>query len=296
MILFYGEGRLGNQIFQYQALSHVAKPGERVLAVGLEDLERSLDLGGARLTVLTRNGVLKRIVKYAMRPLLLRPLSRTLRLFNYAFEERSGIPPRAGASGELSVRRGLLRGLTFVDGGYYQNSSFWSCLFPAASVRIKQPLREVARTYLTSVCGAKQRACFVHVRRCDYLTHTDYGLRDLSLPADYYHAATRELERRLGNTHFVFVTDDPAWVEETFRGIADKSIASFDAPMDFAIMTQCACGILSNSTFSLAAALMMTDPEVVIAPEYWLGFRIREWLPPKIRYRHSKLSYLPVGA
>lgn len=294
MILFYGEGRLGNQIFQYQALSRIAKPGECILSAGLEDLARSFELYGPKLIVLTRSGLLKRIIKYVVNPLLLRPLARTLRLLNYACERDDGAAPNSGASGELSMRTGLLGGITFVDGGYYQNSSFWTSFFPAPLFRLRPHLRDEARNYLDSICGHIRRPFFVHVRRGDYLTHVGYGLSDLSLPATFYHGAIRELARRVDHSHLVFVTDDPAWVGENFRAITQKTVVSFHAALDFAIMTQCCGGILSNSTFSLAAALMLRNPDIVIAPRHWLGFRVGAWYPPKICYRHSNLIYMPV--
>ncbi len=294
MIFFYGEGRLGNQIFQYQALNEIAKPNERIISVGLEDLGRVLELCGPKLTVLTRNGVIKRFIKYAVLPLLLRPLVRGLRLFNYGFETSYGVAPNTGPSGELVITKGLLSWLTFVDGGYYQNSSFCLPFFPTPIFRVKGPYRDAARSYLSSICGSQLRPSFVHVRRGDYLTHTNYGLSDLSLPGSFYHAAIKELALCVGETHLVFVTDDPVWVEENFRHIGNKSIASFDPTTDFAIMTECANGILSNSTFSLAAALMLKNPDVVIAPRYWFGFRVGIWYPPRIRLDHAKLVYVSV--
>jgi hypothetical protein len=296
MIFFYGEGRLGNQIFQYQALSQFARPGERIVSVGLEDLQRWLELDGPKLVVLTRSRLLKRIVKFLIIPLLLRPLARTLRLLNYGCETRFGISPNDGPGGELSMRAGLLRGSTFVDGGHYQNSSFWTSLFPVPLFRVKTPLRDAARSYLYSICGERTRPTFVHVRRADYLTHADYGLDDFCLPAGFYRTAIGELSQRVGQSHLVFVTDDPGWVEENFGDIFDKTIVSSEAEMDFAIMTECARGILSNSTFSLAAALMLKNPDVVIAPKFWFGFRAGVWYPPKFCYDHPKLVYLTVGS
>lgn len=294
MIYFYGEGRLGNQVLQYHALSRVARPGERVFAVGLEDIGRSFDVYGPPLKVLTRNGILKRIVKYVVNPLLMRPLARNLRLFNYASEDRFGAPPNAGPGGELSIRTGHFRGFTYMDGGFYQNSSYWTPLFPTLLLRVKAAQRDSARRFLKSICRGLTPS-FVHVRRGDYLTHVDYGLSDLSLPARFYRAAIRELASRVGPTHLVFVTDDPEWVEENFRDVADKAIVSSDAAADFAIMTECASAILSNSTFSLAAALMLNNPDLVIAPLYWFGFRVGTWLPPRIRLEHERLVYLPVA-
>jgi hypothetical protein len=296
MILFYGEGRLGNQIFQYQALCRIARPTERILAVGLEDLKQTMDLNGPSLTLLTRSAILKRFVKYVAIPLFFRPLACTFRLFNYASESTSGIPPRNGPSGEMSMRIGILRRITFADGGYYQNAALWTTLFPNTALRVTPTLSQAAKLYLKSICSAQLRPTFVHVRRKDYLTYTSYGLVDLTLPADFYRNAIRELEARIGHFHLVFVTDDPNWVEETFRDIPCKTIASFSASMDFAIMTECGSGILSNSTFSLAAAFLLKAPDLVIAPRYWFGFRIAEWFPPQIQAIHEKLLYLPVLA
>ena len=70
IVLFYGEGRLGNQVFQYQALNHLAGAGGRILAVGLEDLGASLEILGAPVTVITRQPWLKRAIKYLLVPWL----------------------------------------------------------------------------------------------------------------------------------------------------------------------------------------------------------------------------------
>ena len=293
MILFYGEGRLGNQIFQYQALTQVARPGERILAIGLENLADTLELRGPKVSVLTRRWLLKRIFKYLINPLMLRPLARSLRLIGYVSETRDEDPLHPGPGGSLSRKSGLLRRLTFVDGGHYQDSTLWRDIFPSPQLRVTGRLRSAAARYLKSR-SSLGRAAFVHVRRGDYLGFQTYGLSDLSLPVTYYRTAIKELECRIGRRHLAFVTDDPGWVEENFRDIPDKSIASFDPAMDFAIMAECGGGILSNSTFSLAAAFLLDAPEIVIAPRFWFGYRPGKWLPPRIEVEHEKLIYVPV--
>jgi hypothetical protein len=295
MIYFYGEGRLGNQIFQYQALSQIAKPGELIVAVGLEDLQRALELRGPKLVVLVRWRPVKLLVKYVINRFLIRPMARVLMLFNYAVEGVYRLAPAPGASGVMCMRLGLLSRITFVDGGHYQNSAYWPSLFPAPLFQLKEALRVHARSYLDRTCPSGFRSAFVHVRRSDYLTHTDYGLSDLSLPANYYRNALRELRARVDKLHFIFVTDDPKWVEATFADVTDKTIASFDASMDFAIMIECRCGIVANSTFSLTAALLIQHPTVVIAPLYWNGFRSKTWYPPAIEFHDARLLYLPAN-
>lgn len=293
MIFFYGEGRFGNQVFQYQALRYLARGRERVLAVGLEDLERHFELSGPRVAVLTRLWLVKRAIKYLLLPLVLRPLARTLRLVTYVHETQDGKAPHRGYSGTLDVRRGLLRRITFVDGGYYHNSCIWTSLFPLGSFAVRSFLQRKARGYLDSICGAAVRPAFIHIRRGDYLGYRAYGVSDLLLPTEFYRRAIDELRRRLGNIPLVFVTDDPQWVREHFADITEKHIPAFDAALDFAIMSECGSGVLSNSTFSLAAALMIRQPELLIAPQYWFGFRAGRWLPPRIHIPHEKVIYLP---
>jgi glycosyl transferase family 11 len=293
MIFFYGEGRLGNQIFQYQALSRIAKPAERIVSVGLEDLQRILELCGPPISVLTRSGTIKRLLKYGFIPFVLRPIAKNLRLINYACESLEGAEPHRGQSGRLTNRAGMFRRLTFVDGGYYHNPSFWPSMFPADSIVINAALRRSAREYVESI-GRGRRPSFVHVRRGDYIGYSSYGLGNLELPAGFYRSAIRELEQRIGSTPLVFVTDDPTWVEDTFADIPHKTVASFSPAMDFAIMTECGSGVVSNSSFSLAAAFMMTSPDLVIAPRYWLGFRVGQWYPPRIQAIHERLLFLPV--
>jgi hypothetical protein len=292
MILFYGEGRLGNQIFQYLALTSIARPGERILAIGLEDLQQSFNLKGPRLSVLSRNALVKRAVKYIVLPLLIRPCARILRLFDYVFEAQWS-PNGEQAAAAPRRRSGALRRLTFVDGGFYQSASLWPSIFPNDSISIREELRRSAQDYLNSACGEGTEPSFVHVRRGDYLHHRPQGLDDVVLPIEFYRHALESLELRTGKKPLVFVTDDPAWVEANFRDISDKRITAFDAHLDFAIMTQCRSGILSNSTFALAAAIMMNRPDVVIAARFWLGFRAHRWVPPGIEATHDSLVYLP---
>lgn len=298
MIFFYGEGRLGNQVFQYIALTHLARTlsnskRETLFAVGLEDISSVLQLSGPQLRVLSRNYWFKRAMKYLVVPFVLRPISRYVRLINYA-QESSTAGVNAGLSGEYRLQSGLFASLTFVDGGYYQNGNLAHAAFPLTDVSLQTSLHEAAAAYLLSVTTPTSAAYFVHIRRGDYQHFSSYGVSNLGLPTCYFRAGMATILERDPAARFVFVTDDPKWVEIEFAEVANKCIAAFNPALDFAIMALCRGGVLSNSTFSLAAALLQNQPPIVVGPKYWFGFRVARWLPPRIRVDDPRVVYLEV--
>lgn len=293
-IFFIGEGRLGNQIFQYTALSSIAPAGAQIVAIGLENIEELFELQGPGLTVL-RGGIwLKRFAKRVLAPFVLRPLARHLRLISYACDPVRGETHR-GNAGELELRRGIFANLVFVDGGYYQSCEFWRDIFPPRPLELRQEWRVRAREVIARHAGrTPARPYFLHLRRGDYLGYTTYGLTDLLLPTEFFREAIARFRSRGGFDLLVVVTDDAPWARAEFADLADVVVISEDPRVDFAVMAECAGGIISNSTFSLAAALFMRNPELVIAPEFWFGFRVKQWLPARIRFDHPRIAYLEV--
>jgi hypothetical protein len=295
IVLFYGEGRLGNQVLQYLALNHLAGTRGRILAVGLEDLGASLDILGAPVTVITRQPWLKRAIKYLLVPLLLRPVARYLRLLTYATEASDAPDAHGHAGGELIVRPGLVPGIAFVDGGYYQCASYLTAPLPVTTLRVPATFQAGACASLSEAASNSSPAtqAFVHVRRGDFLTFSAFGQNDMALPEEYYRRAIAELAGRVGPLQLIFVTDDPGWVRRRFADLPGIFIVSSSAAGDLALMAECRAGILSNSTFALAAALLGRT-RLLIAPRYWLGFRAATWLPPGVRIDDPRFLYIDV--
>jgi Glycosyl transferase family 11 len=295
MIFFVGEGRLGNQVFQLRFLRAIRSRGEPIIAIGLESLPDIFELeSGLYLIRLGRWG--KRLVRRLLMPLLVRPLARTLRLVTYIREAPASQGNGSDGAGSAVVHHGLLSRIAVVDGGYYQSAAHWPAVMPAMDFKIRARRRATADSLRTSIARGRP-AAFVHVRRSDYIGYSAYGQTDLNLPVSYYLDGIREIRQRAPAAQVIVVTDDPEWVRgEILPHCPDAEIVSGAEAEDFCLMQCCDAGVVSNSTFSLAAALLMCRPSFVIAPRYWFGFRCRDWLPPGLEFGDPRIKYLDVGS
>lgn len=112
----------------------------------------------------------------------------------------------------------------------------------------------------------------VHVRRGDYLNNPDFHP---VCTIEYY----RKAMDIIGDSVFVFISDDMDWVKENFKG--DNIVYSNnDELTDFAIMTLTEHNIIANSSFSWWGAYMnqFENPRTmkfsdkkIIAPKQWFG-------------------------
>lgn len=105
----------------------------------------------------------------------------------------------------------------------------------------------------------------VHVRRGDYINLKDYhGVCDV----EYYKNAMEEI----GDSHFLFFSDDMDWVRENFKG-KNISYSNYDDEViDLALMSICDNNIIANSSFSWwGGYLNKNKNKKVIAPQNWFG-------------------------
>ncbi len=188
----------------------------------------------------------------------------------------------------------MIGGLLFVDGGYYQNSEYWGDLFPPRWLTLRREWRDKAAQLIAGQRMPPAHPFFLHVRRGDYLGYSSHGVSDLVLPTEYFRRAIEEFRASRAFNLLLVVTDDPVWARAEFADVPEAVVISCDPRTDFALMAACEGGIVSNSTFSLAAALFMPRPLLVIAPKYWFGFRVQRWLPSKIRFDHPSIVYREV--
>jgi hypothetical protein len=105
----------------------------------------------------------------------------------------------------------------------------------------------------------------VHIRRGDYLLSCDFHL---VCTLDYYKKAIKTI----GDSYFVFISDDINWVKENFKS-DNYFIPDFnDELLDMTLMTMCDNNIISNSSFSWWGAYLNEYPEKqIITPNRWFS-------------------------
>jgi hypothetical protein len=105
----------------------------------------------------------------------------------------------------------------------------------------------------------------VHIRRGDYLKNPDFHT---NLPIEYY----KEAMDIIGDSFFIFVSDDINWVKENFVG--DNIFYSpFNSDVeDLFLMSQCDNNIIANSSFSWWGAYLNKNiGNKVVSPKNWFG-------------------------
>jgi hypothetical protein len=107
----------------------------------------------------------------------------------------------------------------------------------------------------------------VHVRRDDYLRH---GLEDQwgNLATDgYYHRAIEEIGPDV--TYLVF-SDDLGWCRRSFD-LEHVEFADFDHFTCLALMSRCDVNVIANSSFSWWGAFLNPDATVYAPSRWWRG-------------------------
>ena len=271
MIVFLESGRLGNQLFQYAALRTLARPGERVVLVGFDQLRSVFE--GLDASFPIRSGAVAYRACQALRGGVERIAAATRLLPLVRQDPQTGCPQRIG---------GLLPGPTLVLNAWFQSEAAFD---PAvvAGLTLREALADDAGAFLDDLRQRGHRPVFVHVRRGDYL-HFPSVEYPAVLPDDWYRERMAAMRAQLPGAYFVLFSEDVAHLRDAFGDGDDHVVHEAGPALAFAIMSGCDAGILSASSFAWWAAYFARRRGVgpFVAPEFWCGHRQREWYPPGI--------------
>jgi len=167
---------------------------------------------------------------------------------------------------------GLFKRHCFYE-GYFQSVTY----FNAVKDEIRS-LFQVKTKYIKAFDKLNQqfdrskKMAVIHIRRGDYV---DF---EMALPLSYYKKAISLIND--AGLQYVFVSDDPAFIEAEFDYLPDKYISVNPEIIDLQFLMNADICVLSCSSFSWWGAWLNTkENKQVYAPEYWLGFKDKQEYP-----------------
>jgi hypothetical protein len=286
VIILLGNGRLGNQLFQY---SFVRKefPEHKIVLIGFDEAAELCDLRKAHIIQQKYFGKISYRVFRGVIALL-----ELTRLISGIEEDISG------PEFKIIKRHGFLFNIILIRNSFFQHEKFTHDL--PFDLEIKSQHLNRAKFLLSKTFDTQltKKLVFIHIRRGDYVEWPSSEFPAV-LPVKWVFDAMEYFKERIGSPIFLIFTDDRQYVRDVFSNRIDIVVMSSEnAAEDMAIMSLCNFGILSASTFSWWAAnfarknLSQTTNHEFIAPNFWAGHASGKWFPPN--FYSQWLTYLPV--
>jgi len=286
MIILLGNGRLGNQLFQYSFIKK-AFPTELAILVGFDE---SAELCYLNNSIVVPKKYFGKITYKVFRGAI--ALLSTLRLISRLEEDTSG------SEFKIIKTYGLFFNILLIRNSFFQHEKFTENL--PNDLEIKGKHLERARFLISEMLSANpnRELVFIHIRRGDYVEWPS-STYPAVISAAWIFKAVNYFKNKLSYPIFLIFTDDRQYVEDIFLGKDDFVILKQSDPIiDLAIMSLCDFGILSASTFSWWAANFSrkrnskTLNNEFIAPNFWAGHASSNWFPPN--FYTKWLTYLSV--
>lgn len=268
MKIFFADGRLGNQIFQYVFLKTNKKNNESIIVSGFEELKEVFEIDDV-INLNKKNKWVRYFIFKINKPLLIL-LSDKKVISSISINYEKVLNEYRRESTSFDAKVGFIKYIIFVKLGFFQSENFFNKEV-ANKLEIKQTYIDNASIFLSGISN-KFHKVFIHIRRGDYKNHTVYGKSTL-LPLSYYKDQIKWFLENRGNCFFIFLSDEPEFIQKEFKYITNKIISSGNHfGTDLAIMTLCNSAILSPSSFGWWGSYLMKERDTVFSPKYWLGF------------------------
>lgn len=264
MIIFHASHLLGNQIFQYIFLNTISKKNEKIFFIGVDHIPKNFNIKNKNIFFFKLNYFLIILMKFFIP--LLRFLSkiRILHLYKELYDQND-IPKN-----DIKYSWGIFP-IKYVEIGFFQNTNLLN-LSLINQLEIKNNIKDKANEIISNIPKGHEPV-FVHIRRGDYLSTCFQDTLGINLPLSYYLDGIKEIEKNKNKYFYIFLSDDTGYIKKNFTQINNKYISENSYIIDFALISLCRYGIVSNSTFSWTASSLIRDKKKIIFPKYWLGWK-----------------------
>lgn len=264
------KGRLGNNLFQYALYISLKKTNRNVFVYGWDPgFQKYFEKIPASDSILLRKIINKSIKLFCKR-----------KLTQYDFQP------------VIDVMNGIKKN-TVLD-GYFQSLSF----FKNSENEIKNQIR-IKEKYISEFDDkfgtfyTKNKILSIHCRLGDYVSwgNESLGGKNLVLPITYYKNALKKI-KDIHSYKIYIITDDKTIARDRFSFLENIEVYSENEIIDFQLLKNSSAIIISNSTFSWWAAYLSTTAKFILAPEFFVGFKIKKDFPEGI-YEKTNFEIIP---
>lgn len=287
MIAFYGQGGLGNQLFQYAAARSLAHRLNTDLVldtywfrhVRLGETARPIELTNYHVKLRIANSDEQRRWK------LLR--TRWVRYIDML------MPMHAVRERGFAYNDSLNRTTddSYLVGAWQSERYFQNIRAFLLDELTPIQLPSTRDTELLQAMQTCDAIC-VHVRRGDYVTSNSASAYHGVCSLDYYQRAIKYVASQVLNPSLFIFSDDPDWTREHLRTEYPSHYvthnSSTDAFQDLRLMSCCKHHVIANSSFSWWGAWLSTfAQQVVVAPVQW--FAVNRPTPDLLPHQWKRL-------
>lgn len=271
MIVFYAQGGLGNQLFQYATARRLSLRHNCELVLdpywfahpGKNETPRSLELNQYSISMRLATNHEQRMWRF-QRGRLSRYVNSLLTM-NLLREQGTNINQdvlNASANSYLI--------------GYWQSEAYFHDI---RSILLSElvPLDSPSAADLAIMDLMKSNnAVSLHVRRGDYVALKSASVFHGTCSLKYYRSAIQFVADRVDSPMFFIFSDDPEWTRANLElpfltHYVDHNVAGH-ACQDLRLMSHCQHHIIANSSFSWWGAWLVDSPNgVVVAPSAWFA-------------------------
>ena len=181
MKIFFSDGRLGNQIFQYVFLKTIQEKNERLIIIGFNDLKDVFEIDDI-ICITTKNRWINAFFQIIIKPILYLISNKKI-ISSIKVNHELVFEQYRRETTTYTKEIGFFKFICFIKLGFFQSEKFFNkCV--TNKLIIKSNYLEIADKILKNI-PENSRKIFIHIRRGDYKNYTVYGKTSL-LPMNYY--------------------------------------------------------------------------------------------------------------